>query len=81
MSAKCKHTKVFEVFAVVFLLRIVLCIWYSVLSCLILVLSYTVLSCLPPVLKQRGHRALQGPGVAVYGFSVSLCTVGGQRQY
>lgn len=35
----------------------------------------------PPVLKQRRHIALQGPGVAVCGFSVSLCTVGGQRQY
>lgn len=68
--------------AVVFLLRIVLCILYSVLSCLIK--CCPTLSCLalpPPVLKQRRHRALQGPGVSVCGFSVSLCTVGGQRQY
>lgn len=56
-------------------------VFSPILSYLGVVLHCPVLSCLPPVLKQRGHRALQGPGVAVYGFSVSLCTVGGQRQY
>lgn len=65
-----------------FTLKIVVCVWYSVPSRLIWccpTLSRPVLP--PPVLKQRRHRVLQGPGVAVCGFSVSLCTVGGQRQY
>lgn len=48
--------------------------------------SHPILCCpvfvpLPPVLKQRRHSELKRPGVAVCAFSVSLCTVAGQRQY